>query len=287
MTGKVCVVTGATAGIGYETALALARLGASVVVLGRDASKGDRVIADIKAISGNQQVCFIAVDMRLQTSIREAAAKIRLGFPTIDVLINNHGAFFQKRALTPEGVENTFAVNHLAFFLLTHLLYPSLRQSPDARIINVSSGNHYDTGMHFDNLYLQGNYTGFRAYAQSKLANVLFTFELDRRKPDANITTQVLHPGLVHTDIGLKNNNWLFQLGWRIRRTLWPSLTPAQGAETSIFLATNPEIAGQPAQYWEKCKPKGAATAAQNPDSASRLWQISEELCGIQDYFTA
>jgi len=184
-------------------------------------------------------------------------------------------------------VENTFAVNHLAFFLLTHLLYPSLRQAADARIINVSSGNHYDTGMHFNDLYLGRNYTGFRAYAQSKLANVLFTLEFDRRKPDAHVTAQVLHPGLVHTDIGLKNNNWLFRLGWRIRRTLWPSLTPAQGAETAVFLATRPELSGQAAQYWEKCRPKVPALAAQDPETAARLWRISEELCGISDYFAA
>lgn len=285
MTGKVCVITGATSGIGLATAQALAAQGATVLLLGRDAAKGQAAVRQVQAESPQGQALFFQTDLALQSSIRQTAQAVLDQFPVIDVLINNAGIWALKRELTAEGIELTFAVNHLAYFLLTHLLYPALRRAPEARVINVSSRNQFDTHIHFDDLQLERHYTGFRAYAQSKLANVLFTYELHRRKPDAHVTANVLHPGLVHTDIGLKHTNWLYALGWRVRRTFWPSLTPAEGAKTSVFLASSPEVKGQSGLYWVNSKATPSAKDSYNEADARRLWEISEQWCGIRSYF--
>ncbi len=285
MTGKVCVVTGATAGIGYETALALAAKGASVVLAGRNPEKGAAAIDRIKAATGNENLFFVEADMAVQASIREAAKAIRERFPGIDVLVNNAGTWVSHHTLTPDGVETVFAVNHLAYFLLTHLLYPALRKAPDARIVNVASDSHFQTDLFLSDLNLSNNYSGLRSYAQSKLANVMFTYEFERRKPDAQVSIYAVQPGLVHTDIGLKHTTWLHALAWKVRRTLWKSLTPAEGAETSVFLASSAEAIGKSGLYWDRCKPKPSAKCSYNNDNAARLWEISQEWCGISDFF--
>jgi len=285
MQGKVCVVTGATAGIGYETALALAGKGAQVVVVGRSAEKGAATVAQIQQATGNTSVHFVKADMASQASIREAAADILRRFPVVDVLVNNAGTWVSDFTTTSDGVETVFAVNHLAYFLFTHLLYPALRQAPDARVVNVASDSHFQTDLHLDDLNLSKNYSGLRSYAQSKLANVMFTYEFERRKSDAQVSIYAVQPGLVHTDIGLKHTTWLHALAWKLCRTFWKSKTPAEGAETSVFLASSDEARGQSGLYWDLCRPKRSSDASYNEANAARLWDISLEWSGIGKYF--
>lgn len=285
MQGKVCIVTGATAGIGYETALALAGKGAQVVVVGRNAEKGAATTAQIRQATGNEQVHFVQADMAVQASIREAAAELLRRFSVVDVLVNNAGTWVSEYTTTPDGVETVFAVNHLAYFLFTHLLYPALREAPDARIVNVASDSHFQTDLHLADLNLRNHYSGLRSYAQSKLANVMFTYEFERRKPDAHVSIYAVQPGLVHTDIGLKHTTWLHALAWKVRRSFWKSKTPAEGAETSIFLASSEEARHQSGLYWDLCRPKPSSKASYHEANAARLWDISREWCGIGDYF--
>lgn len=285
MQGKVCVITGATAGIGYETALALAGKGAQVVVVGRSAEKGAATVARIQQATSNGGVHFVKADMASQASIREAAADILRRFPVVDVLVNNAGTWVSDFTTTSDGVETVFAVNHLAYFLFTHLLYPALRQAPDARVVNVASDSHFQTDLHLDDLNLSKNYSGLRSYAQSKLANVMFTYEFERRKTDAQVSIYAVQPGLVHTDIGLKHTTWLHALAWKVRRTFWKSKTPAEGAETSVFLASSDEARGQSGLYWDLCRPKRSSDASYHEANAARLWDISLEWSGIGKYF--
>ncbi|MBX2926476.1 MAG: SDR family oxidoreductase [Saprospiraceae bacterium] len=287
MTGKVCIVTGATAGIGYETALALAKKGATVMLVGRNTDKGQMAMARIHTATRNEELFFVNADMSDQSSIRDAALAIREQFPVIDVLVNNAGTWVSQYTPTVDGIETVFAVNHLAYFLFTHLLYPSLRNAPDTRIVNVSSDSHFQTDLHFEDLNLSKNYSGLRSYAQSKLANVHFTYEFERRKPDAHVAINAVQPGLVYTDIGLKHTTWLHALGWKLRRSIWRGMTPAEGAQTSIFLASSDAAKGQSGLYWDRCKPKPSSPASYNEENAARLWGISEELCGMKEGFFA
>ncbi|MFW5760189.1 MAG: SDR family oxidoreductase [Cyclobacteriaceae bacterium] len=283
MNGKKCIVTGGNAGIGYETALAIAREGADLIVVSRNPEKGKAAVEKIKQETGNQQVEMQQIDMSSQQSIRAGAEAIRKKWDRLDVLVNNAGTWFSKRVLTEDGIETQFAVNHLAYFLFTRQLLPLLRKATEARVINVASDSHFQGKMHFDDLSLEKKYHGLKAYAQSKLGNVLFTYEFDRRKPDENISIYAVQPGLVKTDIGLKHTLSLHGLVWKIRRM--GGVSPAEGAATSIFLASSPEAANQSGMYWDKCKPKSSSKRSYNEEDAARLWKISCELCGIQDYF--
>lgn len=283
MNGKNCIVTGGNSGIGYETALAIAKEGANLIVVSRNPEKGKAAVEKIKKESGNTQVEMQQIDMSSQKSIREGAVAIKNQWDRLDVLVNNAGTWFSKRILTDDGVEIQFAVNHLAYFLFTHELMPILRNAPEARVVNVASDSHFQGKMHFDNLSLKNKYHGLRAYAQSKLGNVLFTYEFERRKPDDNVNIYAVQPGLVKTDIGLKHTFSLHGLAWKIRRM--GGVTPAEGAATSIYLAISPEAAGQSGKYWDKCKPKPSSKRSYNEEDAARLWKISCELCNIDDYF--
>ncbi len=283
MNGKKCIVTGGNAGIGYETALAIAREGADLIVVSRNPEKGKAAVEKIKQETGNQQVEMQQIDMSSQQSIRAGAEAIRKKWDRLDVLVNNAGTWFSKRVLTEDGIETQFAVNHLAYFLFTRQLLPLLRKATEARVINVASDSHFQGKMHFDDLSLEKKYHGLKAYAQSKLGNVLFTYEFDRRKPDENISIYAVQPGLVKTDIGLKHTLSLHGLVWKIRRM--GGVSPAEGAATSIFLASSPEAANQSGMYWDKCKPKSSSKRSYNEEDAARLWKISCELCGIEDYF--
>lgn len=285
MKGKTCVVTGANAGIGHATARELARHGARVVMLCRDEGKGRAALEEIRKATGNKALELFTVDLSSQLQIREVGTYLRDRFPVIDVLVNNAGTWISEHTLTGEGIETVFAVNHLGYFLLTHHLYPSLRQAAEARVINVASDNHYQAEIDFEDLNLTRNYHGLRSYAQSKLGNVMFTLEFDRRKPDANLSINAVQPGLVHTDIGLKHTSWLHAFAWKVRRSLWPSKTPAEGAATSIYLATAEEVRGLSGKYWDDCKPKLPAKSAQDPALRARLWEVSMKLCRIEAYF--
>ena len=287
MVGKNCIVTGGNSGIGFETSLALANLGANVIILCRNQDKAETAVKSIKAKSQNTHVEYILADLSSQKSIKDAAKYILKAFDHIDVLVNNAGTWLSKLMLTDDGIEKQFAVNHLAYFLLTHELLGALQKSDDARIICVGSDSHFHGKIYFDNLNLSNNYNGLRAYAQSKLANTLFVYELDRQLKSRGIqqiSINCVQPGLVKTDIGLKHTISLHWIVWRIRRM--GGVSPAKGAETSIYLATSEEAKGQSGKYWDKCKPKPSSKRSYNQDDAKQLWQESQQLCGINDYFS-
>ena len=287
MEGKNCVVTGGNSGIGFETALSLAILGANVIILSRNQEKAEAAVKSIKAKSQNKNIDFILVDLSSQKSIIDASKYILKEFDTIDVLVNNAGTWFSNLVLSEDGVERQFAVNHLAYFLLTHELLKALQKSEDARIICVGSDSHFHGKIHFEDLTLGKKYHGIKAYAQSKLANTLFVYELDRRLKSRgirNITINCVQPGLVKTDIGLKHSISLHGIAWRIRRM--GGVSPAKGAETSIYLASSAEVKGESGKYWDKCKPKPSSKKSYNEEEATKLWEICKDLCGINDYFS-
>ena len=287
MVGKNCVVTGGNSGIGFETALSLAIHGANVIILSRNQEKAEAAVKSIKAKSQNKNIDFILVDLSSQKSIIDASKYILKEFDTIDVLVNNAGTWFSNLALSEDGVERQFAVNHLAYFLLTHELLKALQKSEDARIICVGSDSHFHGKIHFEDLTLGKRYHGIKAYAQSKLANTLFVYELDRRLKSRgihNITINCVQPGLVKTDIGLKHSISLHGIAWRIRRM--GGVSPTKGAETSIYLASSAEVKGESGKYWDKCKPKPSSKLSYNKEDATKLWGICENLCGIHDYFS-
>ncbi len=283
MKGKVCLVTGSGAGIGFETALALANQGATVIAIARNMEKVEKVIEDLKSRSNNDHIDGFDVDLSSQKYIRIKAREIIEKYPKIDVLINNAGTWNSKLTYSDENIEMQFAVNHLAYFLLTHELLPALMKSDDPRIINVGSDSHFHGKMHFNDINLTRKYHGLRAYAQSKLANILFTYEFERRKPVDKLTVNCVQPGLVKTNIGLKHTVSFHGLAWKIRRL--SGVSPAEGAETSIYLASSDEVKGISGKYWDKKKPKKSSKGSLNKDDAQRLWLLSERLCDIDDYF--
>lgn len=286
MEGKICVVTGGNSGIGFETALSLAKLGAHVIILSRNLAKAEAAVNSIIRESKNENVDYIKVDLDSQRSIREGASKILKKYTKIDVLVNNAGTWFSNLDLTEDNVERQFAVNHLAYFLLTHELLRGLQNSDDARVICVGSDSHFHGKIHFDDLSLGIRYHGIKAYAQSKLANVLFVKELDRQlesKGIDNISINCVQPGLVKTDIGLKHSISFHGFAWRIRRM--GGVSPAKGAETSIYLASSDKVKGQSGLYWDKCKTKPSSKRSYDKEDALTLWEVSKKLCGIKDYF--
>ena len=285
LNNKTCIVTGATSGIGYETTLGLADRGASIVLIGRNPSKANKAVNSIKEATGNDAVEAVIADLSSQTEIRKAASLIGDRYDKIDVLINNAGIWLSKPKITEDGIETMFAVNHLAYFYLTHLLMDKLIRSGSGRIINVASDSHFHGKMQFDDLNLTGRYHGLRAYGQSKLANVLFTYELDRRlkKNKIPVTANCVQPGLVKTDIGLKHTISVHSLAWKFRRISGVSAT--KGAETSVYLAENQDVEGMGGKYWDNCKTKASSKASYNLDDASKLWEISLKLCNVDHYF--
>ncbi|MGB0387481.1 MAG: SDR family oxidoreductase [Ardenticatenaceae bacterium] len=278
MKDKICMVTGGTSGIGEVTARVLAEKGASVIVVGRNPEKGAATISRIRQASGNPSVEFMRVDFSVQGQIREFAQAFQARYSRLDVLVNNAGAVFRKREVSADGLEMTFAVNHLGYFLLTNLLLDTLKASAPARIVNVSSGAHEGGKMNWDDLQLQNGYNIWAAYSQSKLANVLFTYELAKRLEGTGVTVNALHPGFVSTNLGANN-------GW-IARLLMPlimrfGISTEKGAQTSIYLASSPEVEGVTGQYFAKQKPKPTSDASHEAGAAARLWQISEQLTAL------
>jgi NAD(P)-dependent dehydrogenase (short-subunit alcohol dehydrogenase family) len=283
MKGKVCVITGANAGIGFETALGLAKLKTDLVIISKDELRVKTTIEKIKSESGHNNIEGIVADLSSQKDIKKGAEEILVKYNKIDVLINNAGTWYSNLTYTDENIEMQFAVNHLAYFYLTYLLLPALVNSNDPRIINVGSDSHFNGKIHFNDINLTKKYHGLRAYSQSKLANVLFTYEFNRRKRLKKICVNCLQPGLVKTNIGLKHTVALHSLAWKLRRLR--GVTPAEGAETSIYLATSDDVKGITGKYWDKCKMKKSSKRSYSKEDAQRLWLLSEKLCDIDDYF--
>lgn len=275
------MVTGATAGIGKATALEIASRGARTVIVGRDEEKSRDVAHMIQQEAGNPDVDYFLADLSSMQQTRALAQAFKARYDRLDVLVNNVGAIFLSRGKTVDGFENTFALNHLVgYFLLTHLLLDVIKDSAPARIVNVSSNAHYRGRIHFDDLQLEEGYNAMKAYSQSKLANVMFTYELARRLDGTGVTANTLHPGVVASNFMATNNP-----GWtRILRWIWNlfSISPAEGAETSVYLATSDEVAGVTGKYFEKCEAKPSAEASYNQADQQRLWRVSEELLGLR-----
>jgi NAD(P)-dependent dehydrogenase (short-subunit alcohol dehydrogenase family) len=274
--GKVCLVTGATSGIGLVTAGALARQGAITILVARNAGRGAAVVERIRQATGNLQVEMLLADLSAQADIRRLAREFQSRYPRLDVLVNNAGALFSRRALSADGIEMTWALNHLAYVLLTALLLETLRASAPARIVNVSSDAHRRARLDFDNLQGQQRYGGWQAYARSKLANVLFTYELARRLAGTGVAANAVHPGFVATNFGRQNRSLTALLFRALQRVV--ALSPEQGADTVIYLATSPEVEGVTGQYFVKRRAVRSSPASYDVQAAQRLWQLSAEL---------
>ena len=281
MAGKLCLVTGATAGIGKITATALASQGAELVIHGRNQEKAEITVNQIKTETGNHQVSYLLADFSDLDQVRELAKNFQDRYDCLHLLVNNAGGFFNKRTPTPYGVELTFLVNHLAPFLLTHLLLDPLKESEPSRIINVSSEAHRQDLMDFENLDFKKGYFGIKAYARSKLANILFTYELARRLEGTGVTVNALHPGHIATDIWKTNFG---VIGPALKRIMGLfSLTPEEGAENSIFLASSPEVEGIHGKYFIKNEPAQSSSTSYDEEIASRLWKLSSELTSLPE----
>jgi NAD(P)-dependent dehydrogenase (short-subunit alcohol dehydrogenase family) len=275
MQNKTVVVTGATAGIGLVTARELARKGAHLTIISRSAEKCARVAEEIKADTGNMQVEYIAADLSIKEEVHRAAYDFKKRHPRLDVLVNNAGSVFMLRQVSRDGIEMTLALNHLNYFLLTHLLLDVLKSSAPARIINVACDSHRGRKVNFDDIQFKKNYSGFAAYGQSKLCNVLFTYELARRLEGTGVTVNALHPGFVATDFG-KNNGALMRL---ILRLLSPvAKSTNDGASTSIYLASSREVEGVSGKYFVDTREVDSDQNSYDQTAAKKLWNLSLEM---------
>ncbi len=279
MRSKICLVTGTTSGIGKATALGLARLGATVVLVSRTQAKGEATRAYIRETTGNDRIDLLVADLSSQSDVRRLADEFTRRHDRQHVLINNAGGFQGSRRVTVNGLELTFALNHLAYFLLTHLLLDVLKASAPARIVNVTSGAQSVGRINFENLQGEKRYRPQAAYSQSKLANVLFTYELARRLAGTGVTANAVHPGAVRTNFGRENSTPFMAL---MVRLAWPfMLTPEKGAETSIYLASSPEVEGVTGKYFVKKHTVPSSPRSYDLDVARRLWEVSTRLTDV------
>ena len=279
MAGKYVLVTGGTGGFGRATAAGLAALGARVGITGRDQGRAAAAAADIRAATGSHAVDVFAADMSSQAQVRRLAAQVLGTYPRLDVLVNNAGGFWGRRHVTADGLEHTFALNHLAPFLLTSLLLDRLTASAPARIVTVSSGAHAQGRLDFNDLQGERNYSGQRAYSQSKLANVMFTYQLARRLEGTGVTATAAHPGVVATSFGAEDHPAHLGIMIRVARPLMK--TPSQGALTPVYLASSPEVEGVTGQYFAGRKAKTSSKSSYDTAAAARLWQASAALTGL------
>jgi len=279
MTGKTVLITGATGGIGRATAEGLAGLGSRVAITGRDLARTKAAAAEIAAATGNPLIDAYAGDLSSQADVRRLADEVMQAYPRLDVLVNNVGGFWARRHPTADGLEHTFALNHLAPFLLTNLLLDRLIASAPARVVTLSSGAQSMGRIDFDDLQGERGYSGQKAYNQSKLANVMFTYELARRLDGTGVTATVLHPGLVRTAFGAEDPSPFWKVFIPLTRPLMK--TPDQGAQTPIYLASSPEVEGVSGKYFANRKLKTSNKAAYDTAAATRLWQVSAELVGL------
>jgi len=278
MAGKTVLVTGATSGIGRATATGLAAMGARLAITGRDRERTEAAAREVRAAGGGPVEMFVA-DLSSQPEVRRLADEVLQSLARIDVLVNNVGGYWNTRHVTADGLEHTFALNHLAPFLLTNLLLDRLRQSAPTRVVTVSSNAHTMGRIDFDDLQGDGSYSGAQAYNQSKLANVLFTYELARRLPATSVTANALHPGVVRTSFGAEDPRGVQRLFVPFMRPFMKA--PAQGAATSIHLASAPDLEGVTGRFFANSKPKRSSKRSYDEAAAARLWQVSADLVGL------
>ena len=275
MKNKVCLITGANSGIGKVTAFKLAEMGATVIMVCRNQAKGETAMAEIIEKSGNNSIDLMLADISSQKSIRKLSEIFSKKYQRLNVLINNAGGIFGQHQFTEDGVEWTFAVNHLAYFLLTNLLVDMLKLSAPARIVNVASEGHRAATIDFNNLQGEKKYGAMNAYFQSKLANVLFTYELDRRLSGTGVTANCLHPGLVASNFGNSGSKF-FRFLVQVAKPFF--ISSEKGAETSVYLASSAEIEGVSGKYFVRKKEVKSSPESYNKSSARKLWTASAEL---------
>ncbi len=275
MKDKICLVTGATSGIGFVTALELAKKGATVVVCGRDQEKTANAVIQIRSQSNNPKVDFLLADLSDFKQVHRLAEEFNNGYPRLDVLVNNAGAIFKEFDQNPQRVEMTMALNHFGVFLLTGLLIDTLKASAPSRIINVSSTLHKNGKINFDDFNNESSFNGFKAYSNSKLALLHFTYELDRRLKGSKVTVNAMHPGWVKSNFGSDYKAGIYG----VMTTLFipMQLTSEQGAETIIYLASSPEVENISGKYFVKKKAIASSTSSYNESVSKDLWQISEK----------
>ncbi|MHA1990525.1 MAG: SDR family oxidoreductase [Candidatus Hodarchaeales archaeon] len=274
---KICIITGATSGIGEATAIELAKFSSQLILLGKDVKKGERIIEKIKNITGNENVDFFKVNLASQSEIRNFAQKFHKKYDRVNILVNNAGINAFRRQFTEDGHERIFAINHLAYFLLTNLLLDTIKKSAPARIINVSSGAHWGSTINFDDInYKKGRYNGLKVYGQSKLANIMFTYTLAERLKNTGVTVNCLHPGKVRTNI-VK----LFGFGkfWRYNPF---NFSATEGALNGpVYLATSTKVENLTGKYFYNKKERKTSPISKDKIQQERLWRLSEELTGL------
>ena len=279
MQNKICLITGATNGIGRAAAVALAQKGAAVILVGRYEERSQDTVAEIKKETGNHNVDYLLADLSVQAQVRGLADDFKSRYGRLDVLVNNAGLINFFRQVSADGIEMNFAVNHLSYFLLTDLLLDTLKASAPARVVNVSSNSHRHKQLDFEDLELKRGYWAGRAYGRSKLCNLYFTYELARRLEGTGVTVNAMHPGFVRTNMAA-NNGWLvrFFLPFIHRN----SLTPEQGADTIVYLASSPDVEGLSGKYFVRRREVNSDPASHNETAARKLWQVSEQMTGLK-----
>lgn len=275
MDGKQCLVTGGTNGIGLIAARELAKQGASVVIVGRNPQKTEQTVESLRKETGSSNITSLVGDMSSMADVRRVAREYAASHSRLDVLLNNAGAFFGQRLVTKDGYEMTFALNHLGYYLLTRELMDLLKRSAPARVVSVSSGAQNMGRLNFDDLMEENKFSGQRAYNNSKLANVLFTFELSRKLQGTGVTANCVHPGIVDTNFGKENPTGLMKFLLAIAGPFM--LTPEQGADTLIWLSSSPEVEGVTGKYFVKRKESRVNRQARDAAACARLWEMSEQ----------
>jgi NAD(P)-dependent dehydrogenase (short-subunit alcohol dehydrogenase family) len=276
LAGKDIVVTGATDGIGKVTARELAKLGATVTIVGRNTAKGEAVVREMREKLGYDRVSFVAGDLSTRRGVKAAAVGIKGRMKKLDVLLNNAGAMFQRRELTEDGIEKTFALNHMGYFWLTAELLDLVKAAPAGRVVSVASAAHQGAKLDLEDLQNAKRYSGWFAYGQSKLANIYFTYELAKRLHGASVTANCLHPGFVASRFGDNNGGWLkFAIG--VAKS-FAAISEDEGAKTSVYLASSPEVAGVNGKYFDKCKAVQSSAVSYDENVARELWRLSERL---------
>jgi NAD(P)-dependent dehydrogenase (short-subunit alcohol dehydrogenase family) len=278
MRDKVVVITGATSGIGEVAADRLGQKGGRIVFVARDRERGEEMRKHLRAIAPHADHLVHYADLSRLSDTMRVGKEIADSEPQIDVLINNAGAMFTQRDVTEDGLERTFALNHMSYFIMTNLLLDRLKTTPGARIVSTASDAHKGARLNFEDLQSERGYSGFAVYGRSKLMNILFTRELARRLSGTGVTANCLHPGFVATRFGDRSGG-LTSLAIRIFKNF--ALTPELGAETIIYLASSPEVEGKSGGYYHKCRLETPSRAAQNDADAKRLWDVSAKIAGL------
>jgi len=278
MNGKTVLITGASTGIGLHSAIGLAKLGAEVVMVGRDETRTVRAVELVKSQTGNQAISYLIADLSSLKDVRKLAGEFKDKYKKLDVLLNNAGAIFLTRHVSVDGYEMSLALNHLNYFLLSDLLLDRIKAGPSGRIVNVSSSAHYRGHVNFDDLQSQHGYNGMKAYSMSKLMNVLFTYELARRLQGTNVTANCLHPGFVASNFA-GNNGWFVRFAMRF---MSGRISVEDGAKCSIYLASSTDVQGMSGKFFNyDLKEKRSSDESYDEAEAGRLWDVSEKLVTI------